>query len=114
MFEHVKNDFDSRIAGILQSKKSKIGLESTVVDLTVVPPVILRPGNILPEELQKVLPNISLYNKVGETAKAPGMKYKHYAPDAKVILFEKENLQKWEAIINQCKKEQKKTSDFSP
>lgn len=113
-FEHVWDDFNGKIAGIVKSSPSKIGLESTVVDLTVSPPAILRPGSILPEDLQKFLPDLTLLNKVGEIAKSPGMKYKHYAPEALVYLFENENETKWNDILLNCKKEHKKARIFSP
>lgn len=113
-FEHVWDDFNGKIAGIVKSTPSKIGLESTVVDLTVSPPVILRPGSILQEELQKILPDITTLNKEGKIAKSPGMKYKHYAPEALVYLFENKNDTKWNEILLNCKKEHKKARIFSP
>lgn len=113
-FEHVWDDFNGKIAGIVKSTRSKIGLESTVVDLTVSPPVILRPGSILIEDLQKILPDITLYNIEGKIAKSPGMKYKHYTPDARVYLFEKENLRRWNEISNQCISEHKKMLVIDP
>ena len=86
-FEHVFNDLNGRVSGIIKSDESFIGVESSVIDLTVNPPVLLRPGGVSFEALKKVLPNLSLINK-GVKNKSPGMKYKHYAPKAKIILFE--------------------------
>ncbi|MCX8166542.1 MAG: L-threonylcarbamoyladenylate synthase [Candidatus Micrarchaeota archaeon] len=90
-YKHVYEDFNGKIAAIIKSRSCRIGLESTVLDLTSEKPVILRPGAITFEELKKILPDLELWmiqksNKI--TPKSPGMKYRHYAPNAKVILFE--------------------------
>jgi len=72
---------------------SPVGLESTVLDMTVDPPMVLRPGGITLEALQTVLPEIGmdpalLRKEPHLIPKSPGMKYTHYAPDAEMILFE--------------------------
>jgi L-threonylcarbamoyladenylate synthase len=87
-FKHVLEDFDGKIAGIIKSKGSKIGLESTVLDLTTETPTVLRPGGLSVSEIEKILPEIRLSSGKVQIAKSPGMKYTHYAPVAKVILFE--------------------------
>lgn len=89
--EHVLHDFDGAIAGILDDGPTTVGVESTVIDMTVTPPAILRPGKITPELLAPVIGEVqSDHHQVGakETPKAPGMKYKHYAPSAQVVIVD--------------------------
>ncbi|WP_390409814.1 L-threonylcarbamoyladenylate synthase [Lacticaseibacillus jixiensis] len=89
--EHVLHDFDGEIAGVLDDGETQVGVESTVLDLTVTPPAILRPGAIGPKELAPFVGVVdSEMHHVGanETPKAPGMKYKHYAPSAQVVIVD--------------------------
>jgi len=95
--EHVIEDLAGRIDLILDAGSTLVGVESTVIDMTEVPPVILRPGGTTSEELKKVLGRIRLHPSVMarrevkiEHARSPGMKYRHYAPEAEVILVEGE------------------------
>lgn len=87
-FRHVFSDFNGKVEAIIRSKGCQIGLESSVVDLTTEKPVLLRPGGLSFEELKKELPDLTFCNKEIKQAKSPGMKYRHYSPDAKIILFE--------------------------
>lgn len=83
--EHCINDLDGRVDFILGADRSEVGLESTIVDCTVTPPCILRPGGIALEQLQAIEPTIYFPGStkaVEGTPKAPGMKYRHYAPIA--------------------------------
>lgn len=100
-FEHVYEDLNGRIDGIIKSKDCDIGLESTVVDLTSKKPLLLRPGAITFEQLKKFFPNISIYHSKTKKPRSPGMKYRHYSPEAKVLLFERSAKDK----IEQYKKE---------
>ena len=90
--EHVRNDHDGRIDCIVDGGACRVGVESTIVDLTETPPRLLRPGGITPEELEAVLGEITVDKAVtqalraDEVAKAPGMKYKHYAPQCEVVI----------------------------
>ena len=85
--EHVLDDLNGKIDAIIFGEDCKIGLESTVIDLTRNPPVILRPGKITKEQIEKVIENIGeRENLEEEKPKCPGMKYKHYSPEAKVII----------------------------
>jgi L-threonylcarbamoyladenylate synthase len=115
--QDVFEDLGDKIDLILDGGKTKIGLESTVVDLTVEPPLILRPGGIGLEELKKVLKNLKPHPLlVGEKlkdkiVKSPGMKYRHYAPKALLILIEgdlKERLKKFKDLISFYQKEKKR------
>lgn len=83
--KYVIEDMDGRIDMIIDGGEVGIGLESTIVDLTVEPPQILRPGYITQEMLNEVLGVVDvdktiLDNSSGQAPKAPGMKYRHYAP----------------------------------
>lgn len=82
---HVIEDLQGKVDVIVDGGKSKIGIESTVIDMTVDPPVILRPGHVTQENLQKVIGKVITSAK-HKIVKSPGMKYRHYAPKAKVIL----------------------------
>lgn len=91
--EHVVEDMKGRVDVIIDGGNVDFGLESTVIDLTEDIPTILRPGPITPENLKEVFGKIKIpdfvYGKGKvDTAKAPGMKYRHYAPDKKTILVE--------------------------
>ncbi|WP_262314771.1 L-threonylcarbamoyladenylate synthase [Lacticaseibacillus parakribbianus] len=88
---HVLHDFDGAIAGILDDGPTSVGVESTVIDMTVQPPAILRPGEVTPDMLAPIIGEVATdHHKVGakETPKAPGMKYKHYAPSAQVVVLD--------------------------
>ena len=88
--QHVYHDLEGRIAGILDDGPTQVGVESTIIDLSSEHPVILRPGAVTVEQLEEVLKETVLSDKhkvgVKEAPKAPGMKYKHYAPDAQVLI----------------------------
>ncbi|MBO8174409.1 MAG: threonylcarbamoyl-AMP synthase [Thermococcus sp.] len=90
--EHVVDDFYGRIECIIDGGEVKIGVESTVLDLTTKPPTLLRPGGLPLEEIEKVIGKVKVHpvvkGKAVDIAKAPGMKYKHYAPNAQVIVIE--------------------------
>ena len=89
--KHVYHDLHGKIAAILDDGPTKLGVESTVIDLSVDIPTILRPGMIDSDDLLKVIDNVnSDHHKVTatEVPKAPGMKYKHYAPSAQVIIVD--------------------------
>lgn len=94
---HVFEDLGGRIEGILEDGAVGIGVESTIVDLSEDCPTLLRPGAITIEDLEEVLgENVAIDPTLlgksmaeGFTPKAPGMKYRHYAPKAEMILFKK-------------------------
>lgn len=90
---HVREDLDGRIDMILDGGTVGIGLESTIVDLSSKVPVILRPGAITKPMLETVLGEVILDKGLTDTdskvkPKAPGMKYKHYAPKAQLIIID--------------------------
>jgi len=93
--EHVRQDLEGRIDMILDAGPVKIGVESTVVDLTSKPPMILRPGGLPYEELRRILGDVKLHPAVIaerrirlDYAPSPGMRHRHYAPKAQLVLVE--------------------------
>ena len=93
--QHVKHDLDGRIRLILDGGPCQVGVESTVVDGLSDPPAVLRPGGLSMDELrscpgwENVVKGYKDHSEDGKVApRAPGMKYKHYSPKAKVILYE--------------------------
>lgn len=89
---HMLEDMNGKIDAILEGGPCTVGVESTIVDLTCQPPRLLRPGGITLEQLEAVLGEVAVDPAVvrvltaGETPKAPGMKYRHYAPKAPVTV----------------------------
>lgn len=89
---HMIEDMDGRIDGIVDGGPCTVGVESTIIDLTVTPPRLLRPGGLSLESLRQVLGEVAVDKAVtgllaaGERPRAPGMKYRHYAPHAPVTV----------------------------
>ncbi|MCI8710253.1 MAG: threonylcarbamoyl-AMP synthase [Dorea sp.] len=93
MAEHVREDLEGKIDMIVDGGPVEIGVESTILDLTVTPPMILRPGAVTKEMLEGILGEVAedkalLGADSKEAPKAPGMKYRHYAPKAKLSVVE--------------------------
>lgn len=91
--EHVAADLDGRIPMILDGGAVGIGIESTIVDFTERIPMVLRPGYITPDMIRNVIGEVRVdpglnAQTAGIRPKAPGMKYRHYAPEAELILVE--------------------------
>ena len=90
---HVEEDLSGRIEMILDGGQAVIGLESTIVDMSVEPPVILRPGAVTEEMMEAVIGPLEVDKAIiapdsGVKPKAPGMKYRHYAPRADLAVVE--------------------------
>ena len=89
---HVLHDHDGKIEAVVDGGPCRVGVESTIVDLTERRPRLLRPGGITPEELIGILGDLVVDKAVtaqidkDEVVKAPGMKYKHYAPQSEVVI----------------------------
>lgn len=95
--QHVIDDLAGRIDVVLDGGPTKVGVESTVIDLTTRTPQVLRPGGTPVEELKKVLGRVTLHPAVvakrktrALKARAPGMKHRHYAPEAEMIVVDGE------------------------
>ena len=90
--QHVLHDHDGKIAAVVDGGPCRVGVESTIVDLTEDRPRLLRPGGITPEQLVSVLGDLVVDKAVtaqidkDAVVKAPGMKYRHYAPAEPVII----------------------------
>ncbi len=88
--QHVLHDHDGRIDAVVDGGPCRVGVESTIVDLTEDRPRLLRPGGITPEQLLEVLGDLvvdkAVTAQIGSdtVVKAPGMKYRHYAPECEI------------------------------
>jgi L-threonylcarbamoyladenylate synthase len=102
--QHVQHDLGDRITFIVDGGPSQLGLESTVLDATQTPPLILRPGSVTLAMVREYMPNVKLFGSpegaiatsddsdesvraMLERPSTPGMKYKHYAPECPLHLF---------------------------
>ena len=90
--QDVLEDMNGKIEGIVDGGACTVGVESTILDLTCEPPRLLRPGGLPLEDLERLVGHIDVDKSVtsplqeGEQPKAPGMKYRHYAPKAPVTV----------------------------
>lgn len=91
--QHVFHDMNGKIPYIVDGGACEVGVESTVITLAGETPMLLRPGGVTPEQIESVIGHIEIADAVlnklkdGETAESPGMKYKHYAPGAHIVLI---------------------------
>ena len=105
--KYVAEDMDGRIEMIIDGGDVEIGLESTIVDMTVEEPMILRPGYITKEMLEEVLETVEedctlMRADSGQAPKAPGMKYRHYAPKGDLTIVAGEALKVIDYINEQA------------
>ena len=100
----VIEDLDGKIDAAVDGGDCAVGVESTVITLATEPPMLLRPGGITVEQLEEVLGKIAVSSAVleklkdDEKAESPGMKYKHYAPAARVTIV-KGSFEKYKAFM---------------
>ena len=87
--EHVRADLGGRIALVLDGGPASIGIESTVLDMTADPPVILRPGWITPEAIKEVTGAVAIAVTGEALRRSPGTRHRHYSPRARVVLLER-------------------------
>ncbi len=108
--EHVIEDLDGRIGLVIDGGQVGIGLESTIIDLTCDTPCLLRPGFISKDELEKTIgpididPAVYNKNKKDIPPKAPGMKYRHYAPKGELTVVEGRSESVVSYINKECQK----------
>lgn len=115
MAKHVADDLSGKIDMILDGGSVGIGIESTIVDVSGEVPVILRPGFITKEMLEEVIGHVEvdqaiLTRKLDPSIKpkAPGMKYKHYAPKGALTIFESDDMDK---VVNEINEQVKELSE---
>ena len=100
--DHVVQDLFGKVDVIIRGDDCKIGIESTVLDMTTSEPMILRPGIVTPEELEGALgKRIIVDGPLDSFPRSPGMKYTHYAPKAEMLILEgsKSNLEQEMCIM---------------
>ena len=92
--QHVLHDHDGRIDAIVDGGPCRVGVESTILDLSEDTPRLLRPGGITPWDMLPIVGDIIMDKAItasvekDEVVKAPGMKYRHYAPDCQVVIVD--------------------------
>ena len=87
--QHVVDDLGGKIEMIIDGGKTKVGVESTVLDVTVEPVQVLRAGGISVEKLKEIIGQVKMSKELEEGFRSPGMLNSHYSPQAKLILVEK-------------------------
>ena len=117
-FLHCKKDMTGRVDAIIDGGRCQVGVESTVLDISGEKPVLYRPGGITLEQIQECIGDVEVVTsaKEGETPKSPGLKYKHYAPDAEVQILRgsMEDVQKYVDEISRLHKTAVLTFDEFP
>ncbi|MCQ4923167.1 L-threonylcarbamoyladenylate synthase [Tissierella carlieri] len=106
--KHVIDDLMDKVDMIVDGGETGVGLESTVLDLSGDLPMILRPGGVTKEDLQKIIPNVTIdFAIIKEDAniipKSPGQKYRHYAPKSEMLVFSGDIDKITDAIIAKAK-----------
>ena len=110
---HVAEDLDGQVEMILDGGGSAIGLESTIVDFTAEPPVILRPGYYNKKRIEEIIGPVETDAGLESDAapKAPGMKYRHYAPKAEMTIVEGEGAaERIRKLVREKEEQGKKTA----
>ena len=108
---HVKDDLDGKVKLILDGGSTEIGIESTVIDMTLRTPVILRPGGISKESIEDEIGEVHFHHsllglrrRTKKINKSPGMKYRHYSPNARVVIVEGSRIRAKAKIIELTEK----------
>ncbi len=100
----IKDEFDGKVSAIIDGGETKIGIESTVVKVIDQVPTILRPGKITPEDIKEVVGVVQIdehiFKKATGAVESPGMKYKHYAPNAECLLVYSDDEQTQIDLVN--------------
>jgi L-threonylcarbamoyladenylate synthase len=111
--EHVYNDLNGKIDIIIDAGPTAIGVESTVLDVTVDPPVILRVGGLSREEIEKEIGEVQNTDAKELLRRSPGTRHRHYAPDAHVILFPQADAEKFQKLLQKNKEQHKKVGSIT-
>lgn len=105
---HVQNDLNGRIDLILDGGETRIGVESTVLDITQNPPVVLRTGGLSREAIEAVIGPIDTNPRGDALKRSPGLRYKHYAPRAEVRLVNPGDVESLERLVGSLTAQGKK------
>jgi L-threonylcarbamoyladenylate synthase len=111
--EHVYHDLNGKIDLIIDAGPTTIGVESTVLDLTVDPPIILRMGGLSREDIEKEIGKIRQTDSVELLRHSPGTRHRHYAPRAQVILFPQADKEKFKKLVDLSQRQQKKVGSIT-
>ena len=114
--EHVIADLSGRVDYIIDGGPCRVGLESTVLDVSGEVPQILRPGGLGPEDVERVLGSVTFdvaLKDQNAVPKCPGMKYRHYAPKAELILVDAGETEKMRALLAANRQNGRKTGALS-
>ena len=93
-FSHVYEDLSGRVDYIINGPDTQVGIESTVIDMSQEIPTILRPGIITKQQIEKVIGRVLIDDHLkdeSQAPKSPGMKYRHYAPEGKLTIYQGDN-----------------------
>lgn len=101
--QHVMQDLNGRVDVVLDAGPSRIGVESTVVDVTVEPPAILRVGGLARERIEEVIGRVEVTVTEEQRRRSPGTRYRHYAPSARVVIVERGNGERMDTLIREFK-----------
>lgn len=101
--QHVHADLDGKVDLILDSGPTRIGMESTVVDLTASTPLILRQGGLTQEQIESLIGPLSSAAGSDAMMRSPGTRHRHYAPKAKVILIRTGDSEGAHRTVAECK-----------
>jgi L-threonylcarbamoyladenylate synthase len=95
---HVASDMSGRVDMILDGGATSVGIESTVIDMTSDPPVILRPGWVTREMLARAIGRVEMASSDEALRRSPGTRHRHYSPRARVLLIERGSRQQIERL----------------
>lgn len=105
--QHVYDDLAGKIDLIIDSGPTTIGIESTVIDVTVSPPLILRFGGLTREKIEQLIGQVRTTEDEQALKKSPGTQYRHYAPEARVVLFERGDKLAFDQLLKKYREEGK-------
>jgi L-threonylcarbamoyladenylate synthase len=108
--QHVYDDLRGQVELILDAGPSTIGVESTVVDVTVEPPVILRLGGLTQERIEQVIGHVDTDSAGERGMRSPGTRHRHYAPRAQVILINREDQSAFASVLQEKRQAGKKVA----
>ncbi len=105
---HVYQDLNGKIDLILDAGPTEIGLESTVIDVTIQPPLILRFGGLTKEKIEQLIGEVQTTADENFQKRSPGTRYRHYAPEAKIVLFDRGDKFAFDQLYTKFSEEGKK------